>query len=152
MVFYSAHLHKIYATALMSCTELCASWSASADFTIQILTREATFSRNNLNILSKIALSVRLVRLFATKFVLNEIWIILEHTYLLESQEKTILSQHLSSLFVVLLGEVFRNSCGQLIPWRRRHRFTRHLERNVASPYLAKMFLRDSHGQSPLPV
>ena len=24
-VFYSAHLHKIYATALMSCTELCAS-------------------------------------------------------------------------------------------------------------------------------
>ena len=115
------------------------------------MTREATFLRNNLNTLSKITLNVRLVRVFATKFVSNESWIILEHTYLSESQEETILSQHFSSLFAVLLGEFFRNSCGQL-PWRRRHRFTRHLERNVASPYLAKMFLRDSHGQSLPPL
>ena len=92
----------------MSCTKLCASGSELCSlYVIYKLTREATFSRNNLNTLGKIALNVRLPRLFAAKFVSNESWIIWEHTYLSESQEETILSQHFSSLFVGLLGEFF---------------------------------------------
>ena len=41
------------------------------------------------------------VRLFATKVVSNESWIVSEYTYMYqsESQEETILSQHFSSLF-----------------------------------------------------
>ena len=42
----------------------------------------------------------------------------------------------------------FPKICGQL-PRHRRHRFTRHHERNVD---LQKLFLRDSYEQSPLPV
>ena len=88
----------------MSCTKLCASGSELCSLhVIYKLTREA----NNLNTLGKIALNVRLPRLFAAKFVSNESWIIWEHTYLSESQEETILSQHFSSLFVGLLGEFF---------------------------------------------
>ena len=88
----------------MSCTKLCASGSELCSlYVIYKLTREATFSRNNVNTLDKIALNVRLPRLFVS----NESWIIWEHTNLSESQEETILSQHFSSLFVVLLGEFF---------------------------------------------
>ena len=61
-------------------------------------------SRNNLNTLRKIAFNVFLIHLFATKFVSNESWIVSENTYRSESQEETIVSQHFSSLFVVLLG------------------------------------------------
>ena len=96
------------------------------------------FSRNKLNALIEIALNTRLVRLFATKFVSNESWIVSEYTYRSESQEETILNQHFSSLFVVLLGVFFRNICGHL-PRYRRHRFTHHHERNVASPYHPKI-------------
>ena len=44
---------------------------------------------------------------FATKFVSNESWIISQYTYWSESQEKTILSQHFSLLFIVWLGVFF---------------------------------------------
>ena len=104
------------------------------------LKRDATLSRSSLNTrntLGKIALNVRVVRLFATKFVSNESWIVSEYTYRSETQEGNSFEPAFQSPFRSVF---FRNMCGQL-PRHRRHRFMRHQERNVASPYLPKYLL-----------
>ena len=82
-----------------------------------ILTREAAFSRNDLNTLHEIALNSFLLRLFATKIETNESWIMCEYAHLLESWEETISKQNLSSFCTVFVGIFFHRTCGPL-PWQ----------------------------------
>ena len=67
----------------------------------EMITRRATFSRNNLKTLCENTFNSLLPHLFATKIDVNESWIMFEHSYLSVSRKEAISRQNLSFLLVV---------------------------------------------------
>ena len=95
-------------------SELCKFFSDSYNI---ILTREAAFSRSDMNTLHKTALNSFLLHLFATKIKTNKSLIMCEYIHLFESWEQTICKQNSSSFFAVFFGIFFRHTWGPL-PWQ----------------------------------